>query len=78
MDEIDKSMDITNVIALYSEVLPRIAETAKCQMIIVSHSPIILTDNVYNSPHYNVISIDEEYTERCRKLLSNFSFGEEK
>lgn len=68
-DEIDKSMDINNVISLYRDVLPDVVRKTGQQVIVVSHSPIVLQDKVYKSDRYNFISIDEEYTERCRKEL---------
>ena len=75
LDEIDKSLDITSVTMLYETVLPALATKYPVQIIAVSHSPIILTDNIYNNPLYNIISIDDKYTKQCRKALSNYSFG---
>jgi len=69
-DEIDKSMDILNIHALYASILPGMMKKYNKQIIIISHSPIVLSDEVYNSDKYNFISMDEEYTEKCRKILS--------
>ena len=68
-DEIDKSMDILNINELYTKILPSLSERYGKQIIIISHSPLVLRDEVYKSEKYNFISIDEEYTEKCRKLL---------
>lgn len=68
-DEIDRSMDMLNVDALYSEVLPALSEKYGQQIIIISHSPLVLRDRIYKSDRYNFISIDDEYTERCREIL---------
>lgn len=68
-DEIDKSMDILNVHLLYTEVLPKMIEKFGKQIIVISHSPIVLCDEVYKSNKYNFISIDEEYTENCREIF---------
>lgn len=74
-DEMDKSMDILNVTYLYGEVLPHLVEKYNIQIIIVSHSPIILTENVMKNPLYNIISVDEEYTQKCLNMLKGFSYG---
>ena len=69
-DEIDKSMDILNVHALYKDILPDIIDRFGKQIIIISHSPVVLLDEIYKSDKYNFISMDEEYTEKCRNLLT--------
>lgn len=53
----------------YSEVLPALSEKYGQQIIIISHSPLVLRDRIYKSDRYNFISIDDEYTERCREIL---------
>jgi predicted ATPase len=68
-DEVDKSMDILNVFELYSKILPELIDKYKKQIIIISHSPVILRDEIYDSDKYNIVSIDEEYTEKCRELF---------
>ena len=69
-DEIDKSLDINNIYQLYVNIFPEIIKKYKTQIILVSHSPIILSDKIYNSDYYNIISIDEEYTRECRENLA--------
>jgi predicted ATPase len=71
LDEIDKSLDINNIIMLYTEVLPKLVQKYNVQVILVSHSPIILSDKIYNSEDYNIISLDKEYTDSVRNNLLN-------
>lgn len=68
-DELDKSFDIVNTFYLYNTVLPKLVETTGIQIIIISHSPIVLSKKVRNNEMYNIISIDKDYTEECIKLL---------
>lgn len=69
LDEMDKSLDLLNVLALYSELLPAITEQFHVQLIVVSHSPVVLLDKIYNSDKYNIISMDEKYTKACLKQM---------
>ena len=73
-DEIDKSMSISNVVTLYTKILPSLVEKTGCQIIIVSHSPVIMTDQVYDSSFYNIINVTEGYAEECKSILSGFKF----
>ena len=73
-DEIDKSMSISNVVTLYTKILPSLVEKTGCQIIIVSHSPVIITDQVYDSRFYNIINVTEGYAEECKSILSGFKF----
>lgn len=68
-DELDKSLDIVNTCYLYNTVLPKLVETTGVQIIIISHSPIVLSEKIRNNEMYNIISIDEDYTKECIKLL---------
>ena len=70
-DEIDKSLDIINIYHLYVNVLPRIIRETGVQIIIISHSPIVLSDKIRNNDMYNIISIDEEYTNECIDVITN-------
>lgn len=69
LDEIDKSLDINNIILLYTKLLPVLIEKYNIQVILVSHSPVILSDAIFNNPAYNIISLDEKYTETVRENL---------
>ena len=73
-DEIDKSMSISNVVTLYTKILPSLVEKTGCQIIIVSHSPVIMTEQVYDSRFYNIINVTEGYVEECKSILSGFKF----
>lgn len=73
-DEIDKSLDIATVWQIYTAFLPAIVEKYKNQIIIVSHSPLILTESVWNSPLYNIISLDNDYTNSVKETLRNVRF----
>jgi len=68
-DELDKSLDILNVYALYVNVLPEFVRKTGVQVIIISHSPLVLMDKIRNNDMYNFISIDEEYTKTCIEKL---------
>lgn len=74
MDEIDKSLDIFNVARLYLEAIPLLVKKTNCQIILVSHSPLMVSKNIMESKYYNVISMDDEFTEGCMKALSGISF----
>lgn len=68
-DEIDASMDILNIVELYTNFLPQALEKYGQQIIIISHSPVVLSNAIYGSDKYNVISMDEEYTQNCLEKL---------
>lgn len=69
LDEMDRSLDLLNVMSLYAEVLPAIQKHFHVQIIAVSHSPVVLLDKIYNSVKYNIVSMSEKYTRECRKNL---------
>lgn len=70
-DEIDKSLDITTVATLYDTILPHILKANGCQIIIVSHSPIVMSRKIRESENYNIISLDDEYTANVCETLDN-------
>ena len=74
LDEMDKSLDIQNVARLYAEVLPRLVEKYPIQIILVTHSPLILSKNIKDNPLYNIISINDDYTNDVLDKLKGFSF----
>ena len=70
LDEADKSLDIITVSMLYREIFPRIVDKTGCQIITVSHNPLILSNKISgNKDNYNLISMDEDYTEKARKTI---------
>jgi ABC-type Mn2+/Zn2+ transport system ATPase subunit len=74
LDELDKSMDISNVVRLYKEFLPAIQKKYGVQIIIVSHSPLMLSNIIQNNDAYNFISIDDKYTKEMKKLFEGVKF----
>jgi hypothetical protein len=74
LDEMDKSLDILNVTYLYKEVLPQLVKKYPLQLILVTHSPLILTKNIRESESYNIISVDEKYTSKVLNNLKGFEF----
>ena len=68
-DELDKSLDILNIYNLYVNVLPEFVKKTGVQVIIISHSPLVIMDKIRNNDMYNFISIDEEYTNICIEKL---------
>lgn len=69
-DEVDKSMDIESVIKLYTVVLPKLVHEYKCQIITVSHNPIVLSNAIYgNTDDYNILSMEQDYTNNIIELL---------
>lgn len=73
-DEMDKSLDITKVVTVYTKLFPAILEKTGMQIITVSHSPVILSNEIFNNPKYNIISIDDAYTAEARVQLSQLNF----
>lgn len=68
-DELDKSLDIANIHELYTNVLPELVKKTGIQVIIISHSPLVLSNKIRNNEMYNFISIDDEYTNDCVNTL---------
>lgn len=73
-DEPDKSFDIPTVWKLYSEVFPTITEKLGCQIITVSHNPLILSKEIVENPIYNIVPVDEDYLTETKELLSKITF----
>lgn len=77
LDEIDKSLDITNVVFLYKELLPRLRKALDLQIIMISHNPIVLS-SLLSEDDYNIISLNQEYTENVYNVLENVTFKKDK
>jgi predicted ATPase len=73
-DEIDKSLDIETVWTMYSEFFPALAKKYGCQIILVSHNPLILSEPIMENDVYNIISLDEAYTNDVKGLLKGVRF----
>lgn len=70
-DELDKSLDIINIYYLYNKILPTLVKNTGVQIIIISHSPLVLSEKIRNNEMYNFISIDENYTKECIEKLND-------
>lgn len=66
LDEADKSLDILSELVYFNKVLPYLHNEYGSQIIAVSHSPIVLG---LNKKDYNIISINDKYTEMCLEQL---------
>lgn len=73
-DEIDKSLDIEAVWALYTDFFPKVIEKWGNQIIMVSHNPLILSENIFNNDKYNIISVDPCYTDHVKSMLKGTKF----
>lgn len=73
-DEVDKSLDIETVWMLYTELFPGIVKATGNQIILVSHNPLVLTEQIYDNPLYNIISVDKKYTKEMKALLKDAKF----
>lgn len=70
MDEVDKSLDLETIEKLYMQGFPKLKKDYPyAQIILVSHSPLILSDKIYDSEDYNIISLDESYTEDAIQVM---------
>ena len=74
LDEIDKSMDIGNVLRLYKDWLPRLQKSYGIQIILVSHSPLMLSNVIQENDNYNFISLDKKYTAEMKALYNDIKF----
>jgi hypothetical protein len=70
----DKSLDIENTLLLYRDFLPALQKKYNIQIILVSHSPLMLSNIIQNSDDYNFISLDTKYTKEMKKLFKGVSF----
>lgn len=73
-DEPEVNFDIMTVWNLYSKVFPTICEKSGMQIITVSHSPIVMSQDIIDNPYVNLISIDEDYTKEVKGLLKTMNF----
>lgn len=73
-DEPEANFDIITVWNLYSKAFPTICENTGMQIITVSHSPLVMSQDIIENPYVNLISIDEEYTKQVKGLLNAMKF----
>ena len=74
LDEVDKSLDINNVEYMFTELIPKLHDINNDQIIVISHSPLVLSEDVCNSEKYNLISLMPEYTQKVKELFRNIKF----
>lgn len=74
LDEPEVNFDIMTVWNLYSEVFPKICKEYGTQFITVSHSPIVMCEDIINNEYVNLVSIDNEYTAQVKGLLGCMKF----
>jgi predicted ATPase len=79
-DEMDKSLDVETVIDLYQHVLPSLHKRYGCQIITVSHSPILTAPYFRKNGMYNIIDMDPEYTSDVTSKMNALynTYGERK
>lgn len=73
-DEPEVNFDIMTVWNLYHNAFPTICEKMGTQIITVSHSPIVMCEDIINNEHINLISLDESYTKSVKGLLQTMQF----
>ena len=73
-DEPEVNFDIMTVWNLYSKAFPTICEKSGMQIITVSHSPIVMSQDIIDNQYVNLISIDEDYTKEVKGLLKTMNF----
>jgi energy-coupling factor transporter ATP-binding protein EcfA2 len=74
LDEMDKSLDIENTLMLYRDFLPMLRNKYNIQIILVSHSPLMLSNVIQKSNDYNFISLDKKYTKEMKELFKGVTF----
>ena len=72
IDELDHGLDVLSVYEMYGEYIPKLQSKLGCQVICTSHSPIVLSNEV--SEKYNIISLDDEYTEQVIDLMKKLTY----
>ena len=73
-DEPEVNFDIMTVWNLYNNAFPTICERMGTQIITVSHSPIVMSEDIIGNGHINLISLDGEYTKSVKELLRTVRF----
>lgn len=71
LDEVDKSLDLVSTAMLFKRIIPELKKINNSQIIIVTHSPIILSEKICNPDVYNIISMNDDYTNDVKEFLHN-------
>lgn len=74
LDEVDVNLDIPTLIGLYQYGLPNLQNINNQQIIVVSHSPLIMSPNVCDPNKYNIISLMPKYTDKVKQMLKTLTF----
>ena len=74
LDEPEVNFDIMTVWNLYNTAFPKICKDYGTQFITVSHSPIVMCEDIINNEYVNLISLDEDYTKEVKGLLKTMNF----
>ena len=74
LDEPEVNFDITTVYNLYTKAFPTICKESGMQFITVSHSPIVMCDEILNNEYINLVSLDDNYTSQVKDLLRTMQF----
>lgn len=74
LDEIDKSLDINNISYIFKELIPELHNINHDQIIVISHSPLVCSEDICSPEKYNFISMDDKYTSNVKELFRNIKF----
>ena len=74
LDEPEVNFDIMTVYNLYTKAFPTICKESGMQFITVSHSPIVMCDEILNNEYINLVSLDDNYTSQVKDLLRTMQF----
>lgn len=69
LDEVDKSLDLVSTASMFKRVIPMLQKINNSQIIIVTHSPIILSEKICDPDTYNIISMNDDYTNDVKEFL---------
>ena len=69
LDEYDENLDVNYAFNVLYDYLPKLQKDFNAQIILTTHNPIVLSDIFYKSDKFNIISLEEDYTEGCRDFL---------
>ena len=74
LDEIENHLDVLTVAEIFTYYLPELKNINNQQIIIISHSPLVLSETICNPDTYNIISLDKKYTSNIKKLMKTITF----
>lgn len=74
LDEIDRSLDVFNTAIIYKQLLPMLQSVNNHQIIAVTHSPLVLSKTICPDDKYNIISMDDAYTNKVINVFKSLEF----